>query len=73
MKGGEGPEFVVRLVVSSGNCRPCAYAALPMRRELVGLWWADFPEVEDAAPSAFRDALLRHCRALVSARTPTRR
>ena len=71
VKGGEGPEFVVRLVVSSGNCRPCAYAALPMRRELVGLWWADFPEVEDAAPSAFRDALLRHCRALVSARTPT--
>ena len=71
VKGGEGPKYVVRLVVSSGNCRPCAYAALPMRRELVGLWWADFPEVKDAAPSAFRDALLRHTAALVSARTPT--
>jgi hypothetical protein len=68
---GEGPKFLVRLVVSSGNVRPCAYAALPMRRECVGLWWADFPEVKDPAPSPFRDTLLRHTAALVSARTPT--
>ena len=59
---------VVRLVISSGNCRPVAYAAHP-KRELVGLWFADFKEVDGAAPSPFRDALLRHCRALVNARS----
>ena len=36
---------VVRLVISSGNCRPVAYAAHP-KRELVGLWFADFKEVD---------------------------
>ena len=39
---------VVRLVISSGNCRPVAYAAHP-KRELVGLWFADFKEVDGAA------------------------
>ena len=66
-----GDEHIVRLVVSSGNCAAISYAGFGSR-QLVGLWWADFPEVEAPAPSPFRDALLRHARALVTARTATK-
>ncbi|KAH8063004.1 hypothetical protein JL722_2158 [Aureococcus anophagefferens] len=65
----DGARGVVRLVVSSGNC--AAVTAAPSR-QLVGLWWADFEEKSDPRPSAFRDALLHHARALVDSRTPTK-
>ena len=67
----DGARGVVRLVISSGNCAAVTYSSAPSR-QLVGLWWADFPELRDPRPSAFRDALLHHARALVDARTPTK-
>ncbi|KAH8075374.1 hypothetical protein JL721_1379 [Aureococcus anophagefferens] len=59
----DGARGVVRLVVSSGNCAAVTYSSAPSR-QLVGLWWADFEEKSDPRPSAFRDALLHHARAL---------